>query len=166
MLTLDVGCGNVKRGSIGVDRRRGTDADVLCEVHCLPFKGGCFDSVFSVNVLEHSPNPLNFLKEQCRVLKAGGSVLVGTDNAQYYTWAVMQPSHGGIRHEDYDVEHVGIYYPKNVTRLLVHAGFHVVGWQPVFRSSKFDFIAKALVRLGVWRKECLFYRFQVWGVKG
>ena len=165
MLSLDVGCGDHKHGSIGVDRRRGTSADVVCDVHHLPFKDACFDSVTSINVLEHSPNPLFFLKEQYRVLRPKGTVLAGTDNAQYYTWAVMQPGHGGIRHEDYDEEHVAIYYPKNVSRLLQHAGFKVTGWQPIYRNSKFDFLAKALVTLGAWRKECLFYRFQVWGMK-
>lgn len=165
MLSLDVGCGNKKHGTIGVDRRRGTNADVICDIHYLPFKGECFDFVVSQNVLEHSPNPLFFLREQHRVLNVKGMVITGTDNAQYYTWAVMQPGHGGIRHEDYDVEHVAIFYPENVARLLEHAGFRVTGWQPWYRNSKFDFIAKALVGLRVLRKEILFYRFDVWGVK-
>jgi ubiquinone/menaquinone biosynthesis C-methylase UbiE len=165
LLSLDVGCANTKRGTIGVDRRRGTDADVICDIHYLPFKDECFDSVFSGNVLEHSPNPLIFLKEQHRVLRPKGKVITRTDNAQYYTWAVMRPGHGGIRNEDYDPEHVAIFYPKNVERLFKHAGFRVTGWQPIYRNSKFDFIAKALVTLTVWRKETLFYHFDVWGIK-
>ena len=66
---MDVGCGKNKHGDIGIDYSRDSDADIIADAEHLPFKNEVFAKVVSVTVLEHSPNPLNFLKEQYRVLK-------------------------------------------------------------------------------------------------
>jgi len=87
-ISLDIGCGMAKRGDIGIDYSRDSDADVIADSHFLPFKEGAFGSVSSTVVLEHSPNPLLFLKEQFRVLVPNGEIKVVTDNAQYYCWSV------------------------------------------------------------------------------
>jgi ubiquinone/menaquinone biosynthesis C-methylase UbiE/uncharacterized protein YbaR (Trm112 family) len=38
----------------------------------LPFADGSFDAVFSIGVLQHTAQPLQALREMCRVLKPGG----------------------------------------------------------------------------------------------
>ncbi len=137
MLTLDVGCGRNKRGDIGVDYSKDSNADIIADACYLPFKDETFDKVISTVVLEHSPNPLNFLKEQYRVLKRGGEVEVTTDNAQYYRWSVMKLF--GIRHEDYHADHYMIFFPKNVIRLLRLANFSKISYQYLRVPRKMDF---------------------------
>lgn len=46
----------------------------------LPFRDHAFDGVFSINVLEHAPNPAAFLAESARVLTPGGWMLAVTPN--------------------------------------------------------------------------------------
>jgi len=89
-LTLDVGCGFNKKGDIGIDYSKNSDADLICDAHFLPFKESIFSEVRSEVVLEHSPNPLDFIKEQYRILSPGGKIVLITDNAQFYFWSVMR----------------------------------------------------------------------------
>ncbi len=42
----------------------------------LPYPNGMYDLVFSQGVVEHFPDPLPMLREQARVTKAGGAVVV------------------------------------------------------------------------------------------
>jgi len=46
----------------------------------LPFDDGTFDCVFSMDVIEHIENYGTFLRENIRVLRSGGTVIVGTPN--------------------------------------------------------------------------------------
>ncbi len=54
----------------------------LCEgtADSLPFEDASFDLVFSVNVIHHVSDPLNYFKEALRVLSPGGSICTGTDS--------------------------------------------------------------------------------------
>jgi SAM-dependent methyltransferase len=85
---LDVGCGKNKRGDIGIDYSRDSEADVIADAHFLPFIDGVFDGGVSNHVIEHSPNPLTFLREQYRILKNNGKLTLVTDNAQLLLWVV------------------------------------------------------------------------------
>jgi ubiquinone/menaquinone biosynthesis C-methylase UbiE len=129
----------------------------------LPFKEKTFDKITSTTVLEHSPNPLTFLKEQYRVLKNGGEVEVTTDNAQYYGWSVMKLR--GARHEDFHEDHYAIFFPKNVIRLMQLAGFQKFSCLYIKCPRKMNFFASLWVKIGLWRKDCLFYRFKVKATK-
>jgi len=89
---LDLGCGTghsfhllAPRETVGVD----IDADALSgqdrETHVadmrrLPFEGATFDSVFSVQSLEHVPDPEAVLKEATRVLRPHGMAIFVTPN--------------------------------------------------------------------------------------
>lgn len=46
----------------------------------LPFQDERFDFIYHEDVIEHTEAPFRFLKEQYRVLKSGGSILIGTPN--------------------------------------------------------------------------------------
>ncbi len=122
-MILDVGCGKRKRGDIGVDYSRNSQADVICDAHHLPFMGAVFAEVRSYVCLEHSPNPLHFLKEQKRVLRHNGKLTCETDNAQYYRWSVQK--YAGSQHENYHKDHYMIFYPENVFRLMKLAGLKI-----------------------------------------
>jgi SAM-dependent methyltransferase len=49
---------------------------VIADAHFLPFKGDCFDIVYSIAVLEHVQKPWVVADEICRVLRQGGHVVV------------------------------------------------------------------------------------------
>jgi ubiquinone/menaquinone biosynthesis C-methylase UbiE len=68
-MILDVGCGNAKRGSIGVDTRKTEAIDVVADAHYLPFKNGSFWLVVSSHVLEHLGDPEKALLEWLRVAR-------------------------------------------------------------------------------------------------
>jgi ubiquinone/menaquinone biosynthesis C-methylase UbiE len=46
----------------------------------LPFKSNSFDCVYSVDVIEHIPDDNKFINENTRVLKSGGTLIIGTPN--------------------------------------------------------------------------------------
>jgi SAM-dependent methyltransferase len=161
-LSLDVGCGESKRGTIGIDYMAKSNVDVIADAHFLPFKNGVFDKVVSFTVLEHSPNPLNFLKEQYHVLKKNGELMVETDNAQYFGWTVLGRAVGGRDHANILEDHYAIFFPENVHRLLNLAGFRITGFTYLNEcTSRIGAcLARFFVRVGFWREACLFMRFR------
>lgn len=88
MPILDVGCGEAKRGTIGVDLNREVRPDVVAEATALPFKDETFDAIISVQCLEHLWNPpaqpraaiMLALKEFARVLKKQGDLELAVPN--------------------------------------------------------------------------------------
>jgi predicted SAM-dependent methyltransferase len=112
---LDVGCGKNKRGDVGIDYSRDSEADVIADACFLPFIDGVFDGVVNNHVIEHSPNSLAFLREQYRILKNNAKLTLVTDNAQYFRFSVLSFKLYGTRHEDYP-DHCMIFYPKNIVK--------------------------------------------------
>lgn len=53
---------------------------VAADGQCLPYVDSCFDGVYSINVLEHVPDPRLFVAEVARILKPGGLFLGITPN--------------------------------------------------------------------------------------
>src|SRR5205823_4250273 len=49
--------------------------DYLYEGDQLPFNQGSFDTVLSIQVLEHTPNPRKLVAEMARVLQKGGTLI-------------------------------------------------------------------------------------------
>ena len=77
---LDWGCGTAEyrpliealgHRYVGVDGA-GSGADVLVDVHSLPFAPDAFDHVITNAVLEHVANPFLAMREVARVLKRDG----------------------------------------------------------------------------------------------
>lgn len=55
-------------------------ADVIDASGSLPYADARFDLVVSMDVIEHVPDPIPWLREATRVLKRGGSLLLTTPN--------------------------------------------------------------------------------------
>jgi SAM-dependent methyltransferase len=92
---LDVGCGNKQFAYIfrpyvseylGIEHQATFSAtaagssssrpDCLYAGDRLPFADGSFDTVLSIQVLEHTPQPFQLVAEMARVLKKGGTLIL------------------------------------------------------------------------------------------
>ena len=88
--TLDVGSFDVN-GSLkdlfedytGLDMRDGPNVDVVANGHKLPFKGGTFDLVTSVETFEHDDDPFRTMHEIHRVLKPGGLAVIAASGINF-----------------------------------------------------------------------------------
>jgi SAM-dependent methyltransferase len=130
---LDWGCGTgayrlpirdvLGHRYVGLDCEGG-DADVLGDVHRLPFHAESFDHVITNSVLEHVANPFLAVREVARVLKRGG-VFSGSA-------AFLEPHHVGSRfHLSAD----------GIVCVLDAAGLAVEGLWPQEGWSVFDSLA-------------------------
>jgi SAM-dependent methyltransferase len=90
---LDVGCGvkpyypffaGVASAYVGVDVVENPAADLLGPVEALPVEDASFDVVLCTQVLEHSDDPTQAVRELCRVTRRGGRVLASTHGVQVY----------------------------------------------------------------------------------
>ena len=77
---LDIGCGESKKGDIGLDLRRLDAVDIVADARNLPFRDESFDSVYSSDTIEHFSHREvgNVVVEWVRVLKKGGMIEIGT----------------------------------------------------------------------------------------
>ncbi len=68
---------------IGAQRARGIER-VCGDAFRLPFDDGTFDAVFHQGLLEHFRNPLDMLRENARILRPGGVLLVDVPQRWHY----------------------------------------------------------------------------------
>lgn len=82
MLILDVGCGTNKQepGAIGLDREKGSSADIRCELGHFPWpiRSDSADKIYLSHFLEHQRDILGAMREVHRVAKPGTEVVVVT----------------------------------------------------------------------------------------
>lgn len=57
---------------------RSDSIDLRGDGQQLPFKTEIFDTIISIDVLEHVPNPKKFVSEMFRVIKPGGMIILST----------------------------------------------------------------------------------------
>ena len=90
---LDVGCGvkpyypffrDVASEYVGVDVVENPVAELLGPVEALPVEDESFDVVLCTQVLEHSDDPAQAVRELRRVTRPGGRVLASTHGVQVY----------------------------------------------------------------------------------
>jgi len=94
----------------------------LDEVH---FPSESFDLISSYEVIEHIPNPVEFLIEISRVLKPGGVLILGTGNFDSWTRHLRRSrwdffnlvEHGG---------HICFYSPKTFKKIAPMVGLQLV----------------------------------------
>jgi SAM-dependent methyltransferase len=126
---LDVGCGDKPYESffrpyvteyVGVEHAatfertnastRGA-ADVLYDGRTLPFPDGSFDTVMSIQVLEHTPDPQRLVDEMGRVLAPGGTLIVTAP----FSFRLHEEPHDYFR-----------YSPHGLRALVGHAGLEAI----------------------------------------
>lgn len=82
--------------------------DVTWTGETMPFETNSFECAIATEVLEHVPEPINFLSETYRVLKPGGVFFFTVP----FLWPLHEPPHDEYR-----------YTPFALERLLSSAGF-------------------------------------------
>lgn len=108
----------------------------------LPFRGGVFDTVVMLDVLEHVREPLPILQEACRVLRPGGEIFVSTPNIRYWKHVASILLRGTFpRTSDdpsaYDGGHLHYFTFADVEGLMARAGFRELNREPVLDPAKY-----------------------------
>jgi len=93
-LTLDVGCGEKRRGLINVDIRRTKTVDLLADIRHLPFRKHVFSKVYAYNVLEHT----DYCKALDELSRVGGDVIIRLDKI-YNIWNWLTLEHKYLIHD-------------------------------------------------------------------
>jgi predicted SAM-dependent methyltransferase len=168
LLILDVGCGNAKKGTIGIDIDREVGPDVVADAIALPFKGETFDKVISVQCLEHLWRPssrpmeavMSALNEFYRVLRKGGCLDLTVPNfagiSTLLKWIMlrgegMDSANGpegyfllGSHLNAHQVHHVA-FTQRNLRHALEQAGFVDIIFLPTMINSELLERMKALI---------------------
>ncbi len=129
-MMLDLGCGELNEGDVGIDIRCVEGVTVVCDAHCLPFRDGAFDYVKAYSALEHMCNPFRVCREIHRVLEPSGSaVMLVPNDALLYDYR-LKLILAGKWHFAREVskslgrgEHKWKFTRKNLENMLHKAGF-------------------------------------------
>lgn len=144
---LDVGCGSSViiqslNNAIGLDllfpklrflRRYGIDL-AQGSAFALPFKDDSFDCLISSEVIEHMPFDDALFTEMRRVLKADGTLIIGTPDYATLGWRMIEPVYNFIVPGG-RAEQVTHYTQSTLTDILQRHGFTVEETAYVGRSE-------------------------------
>src|SRR6266852_459243 len=154
---LDAGCGSSLivqslNNAIGLDsnlgklrflRREGMPL-VNASAFALPFKDGSFDCVISSQVIEHLPFDESLFAEMRRVLRVGGTLILGTPDYATRGWQMIEPVYGFLMRSRCRDEHVTHYTMEKLKDILLRHGMaveeaaYVVHSELILRCRKID----------------------------
>lgn len=143
---LDLGCGTghsfhllAPRETVGVDLSAealaGQERETaLADMRAVPFEDGSFDSVLSVQSLEHVPDPERVLAEVRRVLRPEGMALFVTPNRLTFGRPdeIIDPYH----HVEFDERELHVLCAKEFNQVEVHGLFGSERYAELQREEK------------------------------
>jgi dolichol-phosphate mannosyltransferase len=91
----------------------------------LPFKAGSFDCLISSEVIEHIPYDDSLFTEMRRVLRADGTLILGTPDYATLGWRIIEPVYGFLIPGGYHDEHITHYTQSTLSDILARHGFEV-----------------------------------------
>ncbi|HUA33468.1 MAG TPA: glycosyltransferase [Candidatus Binataceae bacterium] len=101
----------------------------------LPFKDASFDCVISSQVIEHIPFDDSLFTEMRRVLRPGGTLIIGTPDYATIGWRTIEPIYGVLMPGGYKDEHITHYTRESLTEILKRHGFEVEEAAYIARSE-------------------------------
>jgi dolichol-phosphate mannosyltransferase len=145
---LDIGCGSSRiildlKDAVGMDilqrklrwLKPNHDALVRGSTFALPFKGGSFDVVINSEVIEHVPEDPEILNEMWRVLRPGGTLILGTPDYDRWSWVALEWVYGKVLPGAYAHEHITHYTHASLGAQIRDRGFEVLDCQYVGYSE-------------------------------
>jgi SAM-dependent methyltransferase len=126
--------------------------DIISDITAIPRPDASFDAVLCSEVLEHVPDPVAAVRELCRLLRPGGTLLVTVPNACL-------------------VHHAPFCFNSGLTRFFFEHHLPQLGLKiddVVLSGTMFDWLAQELDRCRVISKQAGLPRpgrFQRWGLK-
>ncbi len=141
---LDIGCGSSRiildlPGAVGLDilqnklRWLRLRHRKLVRASCdrLPFADGSFATLINSEVIEHVPDAPEVWSEMWRVLKPGGTLILGTPDYDRWLWWVLEWIYGKLLPDAYAHEHITHYTRAELTARLRAAGYEVLSFRYV-----------------------------------
>lgn len=110
---------------------------VKSDAASIPYPEGFFDAVFSLGLIEHFKDPSPILKEQCRILKTGGIILVDVPQKYHiYTLEKQSKIKRGNWYAGWETQ----YSAGELEKLVKNHGFKILktyawGFYPLFFSK-------------------------------
>lgn len=136
---LDIGCGSSR---IILDLKEAVGMDILYRklrwlqprhallvngsTFALPFKNESFQVVINSEVIEHVPADPEILNEMWRVLRPGGTMILGTPDYDRWSWVVLEWIYGKILPGAYAHEHITHYTRRSLAALMIARGFELL----------------------------------------
>jgi len=143
---LDVGCGDgsfilrvkdqfeevfgldISPIAVELCRKNGIKASQInLNEQTIPYPDGFFDTIVSLEVIEHVFNPLSFLKEIHRALRPGGTLIISTPNIRKLQRivSIIMGHFPGTSYDPvgFDGGHLHYFTSKDLSNLLMECGF-------------------------------------------
>ncbi len=92
----------------------------------LPFRDGRFAAVINSEVIEHVPDAPEVWTEMWRVLRPGGTLILGTPDYGRRLWWVLEWIYGKVLPDAYAKEHVTHFTREELARRLRAAGYEIL----------------------------------------
>ena len=138
--TLDIGCGSSRiirdlPDAVGLDVQqrklrflaRRHPRLVRASLDRLPFRAGAFDTVICSEVIEHVPDTPAVLGEMTRVLRPGGTLVVGTPDYDRVLWRLIEWVYGKVMPGGYAHEHITHFTRASLAARLSALGYRIAG---------------------------------------
>jgi len=141
---LDVGCGS---GRIIQDLPEAIGMDILLpklrflherhprvlqgDIFALPFPDNVFGAVICSEVIEHVPDRSPLFEELTRVLRPGGTLILGTPDYGRRLWWVLEWIYGKVLPGAYAHEHITHYTRASLIQRMLAHGFTIRNLQYV-----------------------------------
>ena len=145
---LDIGCGSSR---IIVDLKDAVGMDILerklrflkpkhdkllaASTFALPFRDQCFNVVINSQVIEHIPEDPAIMSEMWRVMRPGGTLILGTPDYGRWSWVALEWAYGKVLEGGYAHEHITHYTRQSLAELIRASGFEVLDCQYVGYSE-------------------------------
>jgi dolichol-phosphate mannosyltransferase len=162
---LDVGCGSSRiiqsrPDSVGLDiepaklrfLRRTNRHLVRASCFRLPFADASFACVVDSQVIEHVPYDARLFTELNRVMKCGGTLVIGTPDYARASWRIIEWLYKILLPYAYGDDHIMHYTRYRLTEELANAGFatvrycYILGGELIMQCEKREDCSQAPAR--------------------